>query len=105
MKRLMIVALLLSLSLLLAACPQAGESASTGGVVQGASQSNTLTVVQVDDAVLDAAASYWADAPKLAVPMVAAKEGNPDGPTVTLQAAHDDTYLTMRAEWSVRPRA
>jgi hypothetical protein len=63
-------------------------------------QSNTLTAVRGRDLSLDADAAYWADAPVLEVPTIAALEGEPDGPTVTLQAVYDNDFLMIRAEWA-----
>ena len=63
-------------------------------------QANTLKVVQVSATALDASAEFWSEAPTLELPMVAALEGNPDGPNVTLQAVHDGESLTIRAEWA-----
>jgi len=76
---------------LLAAC-------SSGTTPQA--EPNTLTVVKVDDAALNASADFWTNAPKLEVSSKAAKEGNPDGPVVALQAVHDGNNIVFRAEWA-----
>jgi hypothetical protein len=70
-------------------------------LVFGLSQAqNILTATEVDDAALDAHAAFWADAPKLEQATKTVLEGEPDGPVVTLQAAYDSEYLTIRAEWA-----
>lgn len=61
---------------------------------------NALTAMKVDATSLDASAAYWGDAPKLEVATKAAKEGNPDGPEVTLQAVYDADTIVVRAEWA-----
>ncbi len=61
---------------------------------------NVLTVIEVDDAALDANAAFWADAPKLEQSTVAVLEGEDDGPVVIMQAAYDSEYITIRAEWA-----
>jgi len=83
--------------LLIAAC-----SPADGGADSPAAESepNTLTAIEVSEAALDASADFWSNAPKLDVPMLAAYEENPDGPTVTIQAVHDADHLTIRAEWA-----
>ncbi len=63
-------------------------------------QDTTLTAIRVGETSLDINADYWADAPVLEVATVAAKEGEPDGPVVSLQAAYDGEFLTIRAEWA-----
>lgn len=61
---------------------------------------NTLTAVRVSATSLDASADYWKTAPTLEVATKAAKQGNPDGPTVKMQAAYDGEYLVIRSEWA-----
>jgi hypothetical protein len=82
---------LVTLVFLLAAC---------SSVTPPQAEPNTLTVVKVDEAALNASADFWANAPKLEVSSTAAKEGNPDGPVVTLQAVHDGNNIVFRAEWA-----
>ena len=104
MKRtLLTVTAILTIAALLAACgggaapaaaPAAGEPAAS------AASTSTLTAVKVDATTLDAAAAYWATAPVLEVATKAAKEGNPDGPVVKMQAAYDGDYLVIRSEWA-----
>lgn len=93
MKRLSLVTIIgLLLVLLLVAC---------GGETSGqTADPNTLTAVKVDATSLDANAAYWADAPVLSVETKAAVEGNPDGPTVKVQAVYDGQYLVIRSEWA-----
>lgn len=70
-------------------------------LVLGLSQAqNVLTAIEVDDAALDVAAAFWADAPKLEQATKTVLEGEPDGPVVTLQAAYDSEYITIRLEWA-----
>ncbi|UCH27761.1 MAG: hypothetical protein JSV66_09010 [Trueperaceae bacterium] len=64
------------------------------------SQSTTLTAVRASDLSLDAGAAYWTDAPTLEVQMVAAQEGDADGPVVMLQAVYDNDSIAIRAEWA-----
>ena len=104
MKRtLLTVTAILTIAALLAACgggaapaaaPAAGEPAAS------AASTSTLTAVKVDATTLDATAPYWATAPVLEVATKAAKEGNPDGPVVKMQAAYDGDYLVIRSEWA-----
>jgi hypothetical protein len=61
---------------------------------------NVLTAVKVDAAALDAAAAFWADALTLEQATKSVFEGEPDGPAVTLQAAYDSEYITIRAQWA-----
>lgn len=90
MKRtLLVLSLLLTVLVLLVAC--AGE---------GTASKTTLTAVKVSATSLDPNADYWAKAPVLEVATKAAKEGNPDGPTVKLQAVYDGQYIAIRAEWA-----
>lgn len=103
-KGLSLVAMLVILSLLLAACggnagSAGGGSASGGGASAPQAQPNTLTAVKTDSVTLDAAASFWANAPKVDVATKAAKGGNEDGPKVTLQAAYDGKNVALRLEW------
>lgn len=91
MKRtLLILSLLLTALVLLAACAGGG----------GAASKTTLTAVKVSATSLDANADYWAKAPALEVATKAAKQGNPDGPAVKLQAVYDGQYVAIRAEWA-----
>ncbi len=90
-KRVITSIVLVTLVFLLAAC-------SSGTPPQA--EPNTLTVVKVDEAALNGSADFWANAPKLEVSSMAAKEGNPDGPVVTLQAVHDGNNIVFRAEWA-----
>lgn len=93
-----IVAFMVGLSLLAAAC-NAGGSSSPGGAAAPAIP-NTLVAAKTDSVALDAAAGFWANAPKLDVATKATKEGDPAGPTVTLQAAYDSKNLALRLEWT-----
>ncbi len=65
-----------------------------------ATKTTKLTAIKVDEATLDSAADFWANAPKLEVATKAVREGEPDGPVVTLQAAYDAENLLIRAEWA-----
>lgn len=111
MKRLAVVVMMgLLLGLLLAACgggtTEPGADTAPAGDAQSqeaaapASSPNTLTAVKVDATSLDANAAYWANAPVLSVDTKAAVEGNPDGPTVRVQAVYDGEYLVIRSEWA-----
>jgi Ethylbenzene dehydrogenase len=60
----------------------------------------SLTAVKVDETSLDANAAFWTDAPKIEQVTKPVFEGEPDGPTVTLQAAYDGEYITIRAQWT-----
>ena len=88
--------LIVVVGLLLAGC----AAAPGGSPAAPASQPNALTAVKTSAVSLDTNAEYWSKAPKLAVDTKAAMEGNPDGPTVTLQAAYDDNAIVIRAEWA-----
>lgn len=90
-KRVITSIVFVTLVFLLAAC-------SSGTTPQA--EPNTLTVIKVDDAALNASGDFWTNAPKLEVSSKAAKEGNPDGPVVTLQAVHDGNNIVFRAEWA-----
>ena len=85
-KRVLTSIVFVTLVFLLAAC-------SSGTTPQA--EPNTLTVIKVDDAALNASADFWTNAPKLEVSSKAAKEGNPDGPVVTLQAVHDGNNIVI----------
>jgi hypothetical protein len=76
-----------------ASAPADGEAAAPAG-------GNTVSAIKVDSVSTDAAAAYWADAPALTVPTVAAIEGEPDGSAVTIQAVYDDNNVAMRFEWA-----
>ncbi len=95
MKQLYSVIVLVLLGSILAGCT--GAVAPAGST---AANPNTLTTMKVDATSLDANAAYWEQAPKLEVATKAAKEGNPDGPAVTLQAVYDDGAIAVRAEWA-----
>ena len=86
---------------LLAACSSSGSGSSGASAPAGAANAstNTLTAVKVDAATLDAAAPYWADAPKLEVATKAADKDKPDGPKLSVQAVYDGSNLVVRAEW------
>lgn len=115
MQRLPVLVLSWTLVAVLAACGSApAPDASQSGTSQsGASQSgatqpqaaapagepNTLTAIKVDATSLDGAADYWAKAPTVAVDTKSTKEGGPDGPTVTMQAAQDGQNIALRLEW------
>jgi hypothetical protein len=107
-RKLSLIVLFLLMTALLAACggasaPPSGQPQASGDQPQAAAPAgkpNTLTAVKVDATSLDATADYWGSAPALEVATKAAKEGNPDGAVVTLQAAYDDQYLVIRAEWA-----
>lgn len=93
MKRLILPSILSSVGAvaLLAAC--SGSS--------GANPAEpTLTAVRVDEAVLDMDADFWVEAPALEVPTEGVEEGDPAGPTITLQAVYDGDYILIRAEWA-----
>jgi hypothetical protein len=60
---------------------------------------NTLNVIKVDDAALDASAAFWADAPKLEQATKSVFPDTPGGPVVTMQAAHDGEFIVFRAAW------
>ncbi|NNJ09867.1 hypothetical protein EKD04_005965 [Chloroflexales bacterium ZM16-3] len=97
MKRLLLVeTLAIVLAFVVAAC---GASGSTPAAAPAA-KPNTLTAVKVDATTLDAAAAYWAQAPKLDVATITALPDKPGGPTVTLQAAYDGQYIVIRSEWA-----
>ena len=104
----LVFTLLLALVIVLAACggaatPAASQPAADGGQSQAAAPAgkpNTLTAVKVDATSLDASASYWANAPIMAIDTKAAKEGNPDGPTVKMQAVYDGEFISIRSEWA-----
>lgn len=98
MKRLYVVLIIMIVGLLAAGC--AGAIGGGPPAAAPASQPNTLTAVKVDAVSLDANADYWNKAPKLAIDAKAAMEGNPDGPTVTLQAVYDNAAIAIRAEWA-----
>ncbi|MEI7770341.1 MAG: ethylbenzene dehydrogenase-related protein [Chloroflexales bacterium] len=100
MKRLLLVeTLAITLAFVVAACG-APAAAPQGGGAAPAAKPNTLTAVKVDATTLDAAAPYWAQAPKLDVATVGAAPGKPDGPTVSIQAAYDGQYIVIRSEWA-----
>lgn len=84
------MAVLLVVLVLIAACGGGGPAAAP----------STLTAVKVEATSLDAAADYWAGAPVLAVDTKAAVEGNPDGPTVKMQAVYDGEFFVIRTEWA-----
>lgn len=106
MRNKLVMGVLLIFSLLfLAACSngeatQSGSGAASSGEAPAASKPNTLTAVSVDEVGLDASAGFWGKAPKLTVSTEAAREGEPNGPDVSLQAAYDKNSLVIRAEWS-----
>jgi hypothetical protein len=87
------------LAFVFAACG-ASTPATQGGGAPPASKPNTLTAIKVDTTSLDAAAPYWAQAPKLDVSTVTALPEKPAGPVVSLQAAYDGTYIVIRSEWA-----
>jgi hypothetical protein len=65
---------------------------------------NTLTAIQIDEAIVDSEAEFWAEAPRLEITTIGAKDAlnNSDltrGPLVTLQAVYDAENLMIRAEW------
>ena len=64
------------------------------------SQSDKLTAIEVDEAILDSEASFWEEASELIVVTEASREDDPDGPSVQLKAAYDDENIVIRAEWS-----
>jgi hypothetical protein len=100
MKRLLLVeTLAIALAFIVAACGGT-TSAPQGGGAAPAAKPNTLTAVKVDATTLDAAAPYWAQAPKLDVNTVTALPGKPAGPTVSIQAAYDGQYIVIRSEWA-----
>ncbi len=97
MKRLLFVeTLAIALAFVVAACG-APAAAPQGGA--SPAKPNTLTAVKVDATTLDAAAPYWAQAPKLDVSTITALPGKPGGPTVSIQAAYDGQYIVIRSEW------
>lgn len=85
------VLLLIGGALLLAACSGGGRADLAG---------LTLTAMSVDEAVLDMDADFWAEAPVLEVPTEGVEEGDPPGPTITVQAVYDRNYILIRAEWA-----
>jgi len=90
--------------ILLAACAAPPASAPSSGSAApaepAAATSNTITAVKADGVSLDAGADYWAAAPVLTVQTVAALEGEPDGPAVSVQAVYDDANIALRFEWA-----
>lgn len=89
--------------LLLAACaalPTASSGGNAPAAAPVAANTNTVTAIKIDSVSLDAAASYWADAPVLTVPTVGNSEGKPDGSDVSIQAVYDDQNFAMRFEWA-----
>ncbi len=99
MKRLLLVeTLAIALAFVVAACG-APATAPQGGATSAPAKPNTLTAVKVDATTLDAAAPYWAQAPKLDLATITALPGKPGGPTVTIQAVYDGQYITIRSEW------
>lgn len=82
---------------LLTACGAAGGASAPAAAP--AASTSTLTAVKVDAATLDAAAAYWANAPKLEVATKAAEKDKPDGPKIMMQAVYDGSNLVVRAEW------
>jgi hypothetical protein len=96
-----LIGLLLAILLLLACAPvTAPAGGGAAGEPAAEPMATTVTAVKVDAASLDGAASYWADAPVLTVHTVAAIEGEPDGPDVSIQAVYDDANIAMRFEWA-----
>ncbi len=68
-------------------------------------QPNTLFAIPVGEARLDSHAEFWAEAPRLEVATIGAKDAlnNSDltqGTVVTVQAAYDSNNLVVRAEWT-----
>ncbi len=88
-----LIILLFSLLLLNVACQPKTETAE-------ASKPNTLTAIPIDEAELDAAATFWSSAPRLTVSTVGQSEEEEKGPDLTLQAVYDDQYIVIRAEWA-----
>lgn len=95
---------LIAIGLLLVSC----VAPATLGALTGATQetppeesaSNTITAMKVDAVSLDHEANYWGSAPQLTVATVGAREGDPDGPDVNVQAVYDDGNIAMRFEWA-----
>lgn len=82
--------LIFAASLSLAACG--------GGTLEA--KEGVLTAVKVSNGELNAAADFWEGSPILEAPTINAED--PDtgvGPTIMLQAAYDNTYIYVRAEW------
>ncbi len=92
---------ILMLTACVAGAPAAAPGSGSADSAEGSEKrNNTLTAVKVDEVSLDAAASYWTDAPRLTVPTVGSTEDRPDGSEVTLQAVYDGTNIAVRAEWA-----
>ncbi|MFN3980328.1 MAG: ethylbenzene dehydrogenase-related protein, partial [Caldilinea sp.] len=109
MKKLFTVLTLLVMAALLVACggsapavsqPAPAADAGAAPAAAPASAPNTLTAIKVDATSLDLNADYWSKAPVLSIDTKAAKEGNPDGPTVMLQAVYDGDTIAIRGEWA-----
>ena len=83
--------ILIASAIALSACAGAGPATSPP---------NTLTAVKVDAAAMDAAASFWANAPKTEIATKAADKSAKDGPKITLQAVYDSKNVVVRAEWA-----
>lgn len=91
LRKVLLLSVLLIVVVQLAAC---------GGGGAPAAKPNTLTAVKVSATTLDPNAADWAKAPVLEIATKAAKEGNPDGPIVKVQAIYDGQYLAIRSEWA-----
>ena len=109
MKKLFTVLTFLVMTALLVACsgsapaasqPAPAADAGAAPAAAPASAPNTLTAIKVDATSLDLNADYWSKAPVLSLDTKAAKEGNPDGPTVMLQAVYDGDTIAIRGEWA-----
>lgn len=73
-------------------------TACGGGAIEG--KEGTLIAARISTGSMDAAADFWARSPVLEVPTVDAEVPDSEaGPTIKLQAAYDDNYLYVRAEW------
>jgi hypothetical protein len=84
------LSLIIFASLVLTACG--------GGALEA--KEGTLTAARVAIGSMDPAAEFWERSPVLEVPTVKAEDPESgDGPAIMLQAAYDDTYLYVRAEW------
>ncbi len=76
------------------------ESAETDAEVATSGEANTLLAIKVDEVTMDANAAFWTDAPGLTIPTEATTDDRPDGADVLLQAAYDDNFIIVRAEWA-----
>ncbi len=94
LRKVSFLSVLLIVVVLVAAC------GGSGGGAAPAAKPNTLTAVKVSATTLDPAAADWAKSPALEIATKAAKEGNPDGPVVKLQAIYDGSTIAIRSEWA-----